>query len=188
VSAAEGVRISRCAASVLEICAARGGDDALRAHALGQGLEWPGVGRAAAGAQQLVVCVRPARWLLLEPPGSDAARAERLRSWSAAAGAVVDLSAGLAALCMQGARVPDVLARGCRLDLDPRVFAPGHAAATIIAQVPVTLASLPAGLLLLTPASTARHVVDWINTAARPFGLMPQSSISVAGLCRSSMS
>jgi hypothetical protein len=36
--------------------------------------------------------------------------------------------------------------------------------------VPVVLAALPRGMLLLTPSSTAQHFAEWLETAARPFG------------------
>jgi sarcosine oxidase gamma subunit len=75
-----------------------------------------------------------------------------------------------------------MLARGCRLDLEPTLFPPGRAAATIIAQVPVTLAALASGMLLLTPATTGRHLRHWLAATARPFGLMPVTSVSVATL------
>ena len=38
-----------------------------------------------------------------------------------------------------------------------------------MAQVAVTLAVLPAGVLLLTPSSTARHFQEWLAAAARSF-------------------
>ena len=189
MSAPEGVRISECALAILEICAARGRVDELAAYARSCGMELPGIGRVVNGAGRLILCVRPGRWLILTPPAS-ASPDEAIAGWrpaGAALGAAVDLSAGCDAFLLQGTRTVDVLARGCRLDLDPQLFLQGHAAATIMAQVPVTLASLPAGMLLLTPASTSRHFAEWLSNAAQAYGLMPQSTISVADLCRSRM-
>ena len=42
--------------------------------------------------------------------------------------------------------------------------------------------ALPRGLLLVTPASTARHLREWLGNAGRPFGLVAAGDVSVAGL------
>ena len=52
-----------------------------------------------------------------------------------------------------------------------------------MAQVSVTLAALPAGVLLLTPASTARHFREWLTAAAAPFALAPYTEMSFPELC-----
>jgi sirohydrochlorin ferrochelatase len=39
----------------------------------------------------------------------------------------------------------------------------------------VILVALGSGLLLLTPASTARHFHEWLLAAARPLGFEPPS-------------
>jgi len=44
--------------------------------------------------------------------------------------------------------------------------------------VPVILVALAAGVLLLTPASTARHLREWLVATARPFGLIASSEVS----------
>jgi hypothetical protein len=38
------------------------------------------------------------------------------------------------------------------------------------------------GMLILTPASTARHFREWLEGAARPFGLAPGAEVSVTAL------
>src|SRR4029077_5615429 len=97
-------------------------------------------------------------------------------------GAAVALSSGLAAWHLAGPRVREVLSRACRLDLDPQVFPAGSAAATLMAQVAVILAVLPSGLLLLTPATTARHLREWLASTAKPFGLVPGADVTVAAV------
>jgi hypothetical protein len=47
-------------------------------------------------------------------------------------------------------------------------------------QVSVILVALPSGLLLLTPASTARHVREWLVSTAKPFVLMPSPEVALA--------
>ena len=187
--APEGVRIGQCALDILELCAARGRVDEFAAFARDRGMELPGTGRVVIGTERLILCVRPGRWLILTPPTIKIS-GDVITGWrpaGAALGAAVDLSAGYEVLLLKGRRSVEVLARGCRLDLDPQVFPQGRAAATIMAQVPAMLASLPAGMLLLTPATTARHFTEWLGAAAQAFGLMPQSAISMADLCRSRM-
>jgi hypothetical protein len=52
-----------------------------------------------------------------------------------------------------------------------------------MAQVAVILAVLPSGLLLLTPATTARHLREWLASTAKPFGLVPRADVTVAAVC-----
>jgi sarcosine oxidase subunit gamma len=98
-------------------------------------------------------------------------------------GAAVDLSSALAAFHLAGPAAREVLARGCRLDLDREAFPSGHAAATMMAQVSTVLAALPSGLLLLTPSSTARHFRDWLASSAKPFGCVEGRDGSLEDLC-----
>ncbi len=160
-----GIRLASCAADIVEIAAFHGRAPELESFAVGRGIRLPALAGVAAATDQLALCVRPARWLLLSPPASPG-----------------DLSSGLAALHLSGPRVRELLSRGCRLDLDPQVFPAGRAAATIIVQVSVILAVLASGLLLLTPSSTARHLREWLALTARPFGLVPGADVTVAAL------
>ena len=160
-------------ADLLEIGAWRGADSALAL---------PPLGRVSAAAAGLSLAVRPERWLLVLAPAAPGMNAARWQERLGASGAVVELSAGLVAFLLAGASAREVLKRGCRLDLAPEVFPAGCAAATHMAQVAVTLAALPCGLLLVTPASTARHLREWLGNAGRPFGLVAAGDVSVAGL------
>lgn len=181
------VRVDECTMGVVEIIARPGRAGELVQIARERSIELPAFGRVAYGSDRLALCVRPDRWLLLAPPAPAAAGPDRVDGWASAAyaGAVVDQSSAWTTLLLAGPPSREVLARSCRLDLDPQLFPVGHAAATIMAQVPVILAAVPSGLLLLTSASTARHFREWLAAAAKPFGLMPQSLISVADPCRS---
>ena len=185
---ADGVRICSCAAAITEIGAARGRTPDLVARMRERGIELPAIGRVAMGAERLLFCVRPSRWIVIvAPTGRDTGSS--FVEWQQAGeslGGAVELSAAYVALLLQGSRSTDVLSRGCRLDLGSQVFPMGSAAATIIAQTRVCMAALPIGMLLLAPSSLARHFRDWLAGAAKPFGLMPQSTISMAELCRNS--
>jgi sarcosine oxidase, subunit gamma len=131
-------------------------------------------------ADHLALCVRPDRWLILSPPASAGASAGVWQAACAGLGIALDLSSGLTALQLAGPAAREVLVRGCRLDLDPDAFPVGAAAATIMVQVSVILVALPSGLLLLTPASTARHVREWLVSTAKPFVLMPSPEVALA--------
>ena len=147
------------------------------------GLDLPPLGRCVATAEQLALSTRPGRWLLLSARSAAGATAERWMRACAGQGAVVELSSALTTFLLGGARAREVLSRGCRLDLAPEVFQTGHAAATIMAQVSVSLAAVPAGMLLLTPASTAQHLGEWLAAAAAPFGLALRPKVSLNELC-----
>jgi heterotetrameric sarcosine oxidase gamma subunit len=177
---AVGIQLETCETDIVEIAAQRGRAGELQTIARGRGLALPALGRASVAADQLALCVRPERWLLLTPPASPGATAQAWRAACVGVGAAIDLSSGLTALQLAGRTAREVLVRACRLDLDRDAFPVGAAAATIMVQVSVTLAVLPSGLLLLTPASTARHLREWLSCTAKPFGLMPPSDLTVA--------
>jgi heterotetrameric sarcosine oxidase gamma subunit len=179
---AAGIAIGLCRADVVELAVVRDRAQAIQLSAASGAITLPSTGHAVAAADALVLCVRPERWLLITaaaPAGASAARWQQLFAGTAAA---IDQSSGLTALHIAGPSAREVLARGCRLDLDPTVFPPGHAAATVMAQVATILAALPSGLLILTPASTARHFREWLAAAARPFGLATPADVTVSTL------
>ena len=175
-----GVTLAACDADVVEIAAFRDRASELESLLAARGLTLParGTGRFVA-ADTIALSVRPGRFLLLSPAGAPGESTHYWEGLCAGTGAAIDHSSGLAVLYVAGEAWREVLKRGCRLDLDPRVFPAGAAAATIIAQVPATLAVLPRGLLLLTPATTARHVREWFTAAAAPFGFTARPDVTV---------
>jgi heterotetrameric sarcosine oxidase gamma subunit len=183
VSAPEiGVRIGDCALGIVELAAFR--DQAARLGSLlaARGVSLPERGRISRSTGRMIIAARPDRWLLLGPPEVPGALAQ---SWQAVCGgcaAVVEHSAALSAVYATGPAMREMLKRGCRLDLDPRAFPAGAAGATLMAQVSVTVAMLASGVLLLTPASTARHFREWLAAAAKPFGLGSLGDVTVAAL------
>lgn len=173
-----GVELGACAADIVEIAAYRRGARELEHVAARRGVRFPSLGRVSAGPDHLALAVRPDRWLVLTAPVAAGAAAADWRAAGAPFGAAIDQSSGLAALHLAGPAVRETLARGCRLDLHPDVFPAWHAGASLIAQVAVIVAALPAGWLLLTPATTARHFHAWLASAARPFGLNLRSDLA----------
>ncbi len=177
-----GIARAPWAAEVIEVAALRNGGAAAEGFGAACGEPLPAFGRVNLQMPQLALCVRPSRWLLLAPQPADTASARAAR-WRAGCGetcAVTELSSALSAFILAGSSVRQMLARGCRLDLDPQRFPPGSAAATVMVQVSVILAALPRGMLLLTPSSTAQHFAQWLESTARPFG--PTAELQVSQL------
>jgi heterotetrameric sarcosine oxidase gamma subunit len=179
---AGGARCAPCPADVVEIAAWRSRGADVLAQAARRGLRLPAFGEAAVGSDRIALCVRPDRWLLLGPQARPGERAAAWQDDCRSLATVVDLSSALAVLRLSGPAAREVLARGCRLDLDPGIFRAGQAAATVIAQVAVTVVALSSGVLLLTPATTARHFEDWLAAAATPFGFELRAAMPFANL------
>lgn len=154
---------------IVEIAALRGRAKQLVSIAAARGVRLSEFGRAESGTGHIVLSVRPERWLLLSRPAPPGLAMQGWQSACASVAVAIDLSSALSAFQITGPAIRDVLARGCRLDLDPEVFPVGYAAATIMAQVSVILVNLESGVLLLTPSTTARHFHEWLLSAARPF-------------------
>jgi sarcosine oxidase, subunit gamma len=179
---AAGVSLADCAADIVELAAFRGRASELVSGARELGVALPPPGRVAAVPGGLALAVRPERWLLLLAPAPAGASALRGQEICGAAGTAIEHSSGLAALHLAGPAAREVMKRGCRLDLAPTTFPAGAAAASAMAQVAVILAALPAGLLLLTPATTARHLREWLAGTARPFGFRRGADVTVSAL------
>lgn len=145
---------------------------AAASEALGAGLPttpntWvpAGTGRA--------VWLGPDEWLL----SSTTETPEELEARARAAviplgGSVTDVSAQRIGLRLTGARVRDVLAKGCSIDLHPRVFGRGSSAQTLLGQAGVVLLALSdAGddFVVLVRSSFAGYLADWLLDAALEF-------------------
>jgi heterotetrameric sarcosine oxidase gamma subunit len=180
---APGIALACCPADIVELAAFRERAGDLGRLAAGRSITLASAGGVAGGSGGLSLSVRPERWLLLSPPETAGTSAAR---WQEAAGgraAVVDLSSALGAFLLRGPAVDQMLARACRLDLAAGAFPRGRAAATIMVQVPAILARLTAGMLLLTPATTAQHLREWLVETSRPFGLAQLRDATVSELC-----
>ncbi|HEX9139645.1 MAG TPA: sarcosine oxidase subunit gamma family protein [Steroidobacteraceae bacterium] len=182
------VRFGPCATAIVELAARRGRSAAVEAVAARRGLPLPAYGRATFGGGQLAISVRPERWLLLSPPATPGLAGDTWQEACAGNAAVIDLSSGLAVIYLAGADSAEVLIRGCRLDLHPTKFPAGHAAATVIAQVAVTIVQLPAARLLLTPATTARHFAAWLAATGAPFGISQTGAVPFTAISGESFS
>ena len=178
----EAIALRSCAVDIVELAPLRGRAAEMQRLIEARGARLPPVGHVAATADRWVLCVRPGRWLLLESRGEPGVSAARWEIDCAAIATAVDLTSAFCVLDVAGPAAREVLARGCRLNLDPAGLPAGRAARTLMAQVPVILAVRASGIVLLTPATTARHFSEWLAATARPFGLVPRAELATFDL------
>jgi sarcosine oxidase, subunit gamma len=91
-------------------------------------------------------------------------------------GSAADVSAQRIGLRLTGARVRDVLAKGCSIDLHPRVFGRGSSALTTLGQAGVVLLALSDAVddvVVLVRSSFAGYLADWLLDAALEFTPTP---------------
>ncbi|HEY5786310.1 MAG TPA: sarcosine oxidase subunit gamma family protein [Microlunatus sp.] len=137
------------------------------------GIRLPSAGRSESVGDTRVYWLGPDEWLLIGP-ADEVALAEVLRP---AGGAVVDASGQRTVIEISGPYAREVLAKGCALDLHPRVVSAGFAVPTLLAHVPVIIdvrengdptlgsaAEISAAIIVRT--TFARHLADWLLDAA----------------------
>lgn len=132
------------------------------------GWELPAFGHLWSASGRLACSVRPGRWLLATEPSAASpvgTLAALCETAIAGTGAVTDLSAARSAWRISGPQARARLSAGCRLDLDPAAFPTGRATVTLIAQVPVFIASMDDGWLLMAPSSMTEHLEGWLHHA-----------------------
>ncbi|MGY1666219.1 sarcosine oxidase subunit gamma [Geodermatophilus sp. SYSU D00696] len=119
------------------------------------------------------VWLGPDEWLLTSTTETPEELEARVRAAVVPlGGSVTDVSAQRIGLRLTGARVRDVLARGCSIDLHPRVSGRGRSAQTTLGQAGVVLLTLSdAGddHLVLVRSSFAGYLADWLLDAALEF-------------------
>lgn len=122
----------------------------------------------------------PDEWLVVGPPGAREPVAERLRAQLAGNGAVVDVSGQRTTMTLTGPKSREVLAKGCSIDLHPRVFHGARCAQTMLARAQVVIAGQPDQpevLWLLAGSSFARYVADWLLDATVEYRLDSEVSV-----------
>lgn len=115
----------------------------------------------------------PDEWLVTSAAETPEELEQRLRTALAPLGGVaVDVSAQRIGLRLTGERVRDVLARGCAVDLHPRVLGRGACAQTTLGLAGVVLLVLSDegdDYGVLVRSSFAGHLADWLLDAALEF-------------------
>jgi sarcosine oxidase, subunit gamma len=119
------------------------------------------------------VWLGPDEWLLTSTTETPEELEGRVRdAVRARGGSATDVSAQRIGLRLTGARVRDVLAKGCSIDLHPRVFGRGRSAQTSLGQAGVVLLALSAAgddYVVLVRSSFAGYLADWLLDAALEF-------------------
>jgi sarcosine oxidase, subunit gamma len=117
----------------------------------------------------------PDEWLIAAGTRSAAELEAQLRVPVGDGGAAIDVSAQRTTLRLSGPDAREVLAKGCSLDLHPKVFTKGTAAQTMLGLAGVVLIALDdAGTDygILVRSSFARYLADWLIDAAEEFGVL----------------
>jgi sarcosine oxidase subunit gamma len=115
----------------------------------------------------------PQSWLLV---AADAATlgdfAAARNALNVAGGALFDVSASRVAYVVDGPRAADVLAAGCPLDFDRRVFGAGQCRQSLYGRVPALFYrhGQPPACTVLVARSFARDSWHSLCTAAAPYG------------------
>ena len=119
-----------------------------------------------------VVWLGPDEWLLSSTTEAPEDLETRVRAAVVPLGGATDVSAQRIGLRLTGVRVRDLLAKGCSIDLHPRVFGRGSSAQTAVGQAGVVLLALADtgdDYVVLVRASFAGYLADWLLDAALEF-------------------
>ncbi len=167
------VQLSERRAAIAQVMGRKGQNLALRA-AVGRalGLDLPSPSGSAASGPATAIWIAPEMWLILRDGSQGDELARELSAASGDAASIADQTWGKSIVRISGPRARDVLAKGCRIDLHPRVFAPGKTAVTPIAHIHAVLMQIDATPTfdLIVPSTLARDFVEWLRLSAAEFG------------------
>ena len=133
-------------------------------------IELPVKPKAVGLGDLTIVWSGPSQWLALS---GQAGLWRRLAEELNGHAAITDQSAARAVLVLEGARVRDLLAKGCPIDLHPRSFSRGDAAVTTIAGIGVQLwqAEDSDAFTIAVSRSMAGSFWSWLTHCAAEFGV-----------------
>ena len=123
---------------------------------------------ASLDPQQQLLWLGPDEWLLKCRDSQGSMLADVLRTaLQGLHSPVVEVGDGNTTLLVQGAGAADLLARGCPLDLHPRVFVAGNVAQSHVAKAAATLLCLEPGTRfeLTVRRSFADYLARWLCAA-----------------------
>jgi methylglutamate dehydrogenase subunit D len=132
-------------------------------------------GGTGAGPETLrFIWAGPGRWLAVTSTQTSAELEAALRSALSDAASVVTQTDGRCVLYVSGPRAREMLSQGVPVDIDPRVFGPGHAALTLAGHVNVHLWQLdPApAYAFAVPRSFGASFCEWLFAAAAKYGVL----------------
>lgn len=129
---------------------------------------------SAAGETCTILWLGPNEWLAVTPPGAEGDAAAALReALGKRHAAVTDVSEARTVIALGGPRARDVLAKGCPLDLHPRVFKAGDCAQSALAKALVILHQTDDAPAydIYVDRSFADYLWRWLEDAAAEYGL-----------------
>jgi sarcosine oxidase subunit gamma len=126
------------------------------------------VGESCAAGGSYLLGIAPERWLLIV---SDEDGPSAPAALSGAFAIVVETGDAWTQFAISGSAAADLLAKGCALDLHPKVFAEGTCAVTKFAQLRCVLLRAADGYRLFVGRSYAASCAEWLIEAAAEFGL-----------------
>ncbi|WP_018389639.1 sarcosine oxidase subunit gamma [Ancylobacter sp. FA202] len=179
---AAGVSVATTDTPFIALVVARNGFAASVAGRLGRafGVEVSDRASAAIGAASTVVGTGPGRFLVLSKIEPDLAGT--LRALLGNEAAITEQDDAFVTFDLAGDKVPDLLAKGALIDLDPRVFLPGHAATTVIAHSGVTLWRVhESGWRLLVARSLEASFTRFLVASGAEFGLRLENGTAGRG-------
>jgi sarcosine oxidase subunit gamma len=161
------LRLDAPARDVVQVLARRGrGADVARA--LGA---LPGPGGTSVSGPHTALWLQPDVWAVMADAGAEGALAAALRKAVGEAASVTDQSHGRVVIGVEGALASRVLAKGVRIDLDPRAFPVGASAVTECAHLGIALLRPGAQRFeVITMRTFAAHLWHWLTEAAGEYG------------------
>lgn len=120
--------------------------------------------------EHTVFWLGPDEWLLVTGPGTEENTAEQLGiNLAGQHHSLVDVTGGQILIRLSGNHSREVLAKGCTLDLHPRVFKVGQCAQTTLAKTSMLIAltdDTPA-FDIIVRRSFAEYAVQWLQHSGR---------------------
>ncbi len=151
------------------------GDKAFMAACAGAlGFDLPVTANTTAGGDGVTALwLGPDEWWLVTPEDSSELAAKLEAALTGQRCAVTEVGDSRTCLSVAGPMARELLAKGCPLDLHPRVFTAGDCAQTLLAKASVTLHQVsdePAYEIYVL-RSFAEYLWLWLEDAAREYGL-----------------
>lgn len=149
-----------------------GDADFLRAVQGVLGQEIPVEANTMSRAGHCVYWLGPDEWLIVSEDDSAQLIAKLRAATASLFAAFTDISDGLVSLRLEGKHAPDVLAKGCTLDLHSGRFVVGDCAQTSLAKASI-LIGLPAagaGFVIIVRRTFVEYIALWLQQAAAEYG------------------
>jgi sarcosine oxidase subunit gamma len=156
---------------VISAAASKASEVAARVMAV-TGLELPMGPKRVSKDGFALIGTAPGQWLAVVEGRAALSMLAKLAAGLKGLATIIDQSDGKAVLRISGPRAREVLAKGCSLDLNPRVFKPGSAGTTPVALIDCVIWQVDEtpSYDLAVPASFAESFWSWLTASAAEYG------------------